>query len=201
MKRWLVWTACWLFLVGALAQSEPAGLAAPQASEKEGDKVESVSGELVSGAFGTRTSPVSQPASQNTPVDTSSLLQMVAALIGVALALRYGLPKLVQWSSKSGQGSPLDGEIRVLETRALPGGSLHLVSARGRLLLLGSTTQGLQLIAEIAETEAPVAVSEFERALKQTKTVVAAPAQAEDHQMTQGALLTANEQLQQLLKR
>lgn len=102
---------------------------------------------LAPGALGTRgTMPL-----HTTPSAGSGYawLQMVLALVLVAVGLRYGLPRLIRWASKTGVGSQLDGEIRLLESRAVPGGSLLMVKARDRLLLIGTTPQGMQLLADL----------------------------------------------------
>ncbi len=75
--------------------------------------------------------------------------QVTLALVVVAVALRYGLPKLLRWAGKTGDGSPIDGQVRVIETRAVPNGSLMLVKARDRLLLIGSSPQGMHLLADL----------------------------------------------------
>jgi flagellar biogenesis protein FliO len=108
--------------------------------------------ELPPGALGTR---------GGTPLRTVApssggyaWLQMTVALLLIAAGLRYGLPRLIGWASKAGIGSRLDGEIRLLESRAVPGGSLLMVKARDRLLLIGATPQGIQLLADLTEKNA-----------------------------------------------
>ncbi|MCS7065533.1 MAG: flagellar biosynthetic protein FliO [Fimbriimonadales bacterium] len=105
------------------------------------------SASLAPGALGTR---------GDTPLRTATpsgggyaWLQMTLALVLVAVGLRYGLPRLIGWAGKAGVGSRLDGEIRLLESRAVPGGSLLMVKARDRLLLIGATPQGMQLLADL----------------------------------------------------
>jgi flagellar biogenesis protein FliO len=123
--------------------------------------------ELPPGALGTR---------GGTPLRTVApssggyaWLQMTVALLLIAAGLRYGLPRLIGWASKAGIGSRLDGEIRLLESRAVPGGSLLMVKARDRLLLIGATPQGIQLLADLTENQREqVGVSEpsaFEQVL------------------------------------
>ncbi len=105
------------------------------------------SAQLPPGALGTRTG---SPANLATPSGSSTgWWQVTLALVVVAVALRYGLPKLLRWAGKTGDGSPLDGQVRVIETRAVPNGSLMLVKARDRLLLIGSSPQGMQLLADL----------------------------------------------------
>ncbi len=109
--------------------------------------------ELKPGAFGTRGSApvrITAPAAGG-----YAWVQMTVALVLVALALRYGLPRLIGWAGKAGVGSRLDGQIRVLESRAVPGGSLLLVKARDHLLLIGATPQSMQLIADLTPSPVP----------------------------------------------
>lgn len=136
--RWiLIWL---LMLTTATAQLEPQ--AHPSAVSENTDAPS-----LAPGALGTRSS---------TPLRTTmpsgggyAWLQMTLALMLVAIGLRYGLPRLISWAGKTGVGSRLDGEIRLLESRAVPGGSLLMVKARDRLLLIGATPQGMQLLADL----------------------------------------------------
>ncbi len=124
--------------------------------------------DLPPGALGTRGGT---PLRTVTPPNSQyAWLQMTLALLLVAAGLRYGLPRLIGWAGKAGIGSRLDGEIRILESRAVPGGSLLLVKARDRLLLIGATPQGMQLLADLTENSTPpkkerAGIGEFERAL------------------------------------
>lgn len=133
--------------------------------------------ELEPGALGTREgSPVSiaTPASAGT-----NWLQVTLALVVVAVGLRYGLPKLLRWAGKTGDGALLDGQVRVIETRAVPNGSLMLVKVRDRLLLIGSSPQGMQLLADLTPVSPPrasaVANTEFEELLRRAQPATLPP--------------------------
>ncbi len=161
---------------------------------------------LEPGAFGTRTgSPVGIAP---TPSSGGSLnwLQATLALGVVAVGLRYGLPKLLGWASKTGNGSPVDGQVKVIETRAVPGGSLMLVKARDKLLLVGSTPQGLQLIADLTDTlpEANPAPADatFEQTLRRAQPY-SPPSdyQRETEQQVQTRLQQTRQKLETLLGR
>jgi len=129
---------------------------------------EKVGEQLAPGALGTRGST---PLRTATPSGSGyAWLQMTLALVLVAVGLRYGLPRLIGWAGKAGVGSRLDGEIRLLESRAVPGGSLLMVKARDRLLLIGATPQGMQLLADLTAPQADSPqfagqAGEFERIL------------------------------------
>jgi len=133
-------------------QAHPQTTVSPMASSERASPAigQSDGGALAPGALGTR---------QSTPLRTAmptgsgyAWLQLTVALVLVAVGLRYGLPRLLHWAGKTGIGSPLDGQIRLLENRAVPGGSLCLVKARDRLLLIGITPQSIQLLADLTPT-------------------------------------------------
>ncbi|GBC91552.1 hypothetical protein HRbin15_00005 [bacterium HR15] len=112
---------------------------------------------LPPGALGTRRSMPLRPTASS---GSYAWLQMTLAMLLMAIGLRYGLPRLIGWAGKAGIGSRLDGEIRLLESRAVPGGSLLMVKARDRLLLIGATPQSMQLLADLTETPPSHAVGE-----------------------------------------
>lgn len=123
--------------------------------------------ELAPGALGTRSDTPMPITAPNT--SGSSWVQVSLALLIVGIGLRYGLPKLLRWAGKSGEGSLLDGQVRVIETRAVPNGSLLLVRAREKLLLIGSSPQGMQVLADLtppADPIAPVPETAFDQLLK-----------------------------------
>ncbi|MGQ9657845.1 MAG: flagellar biosynthetic protein FliO, partial [Fimbriimonadales bacterium] len=124
---------------------------------------------LSPGAFGTRAgAPVQRViAPENTQ---GGWAQLGIALLIVAVGLRWGLPRLLRWAGKTGDGTPLDGQIRILETRSAVGGSLMLVKARDKLLLIGATPQGMHLLADLTDTlpkpeTPPLTESAFEQVL------------------------------------
>ncbi len=140
MRRWILTSL--LMLACATAWLEPPA----HRAVVDGEVARS---QLAPGALGTR---------DGTPIRTATpsgsgyaWLQMTLALVLVAVGLRYGLPRLLGWASKAGIGSRMDGEIRLLESRAVPGGSLLMVKARDRLLLIGTTTQSMHLLADLTE--------------------------------------------------
>jgi flagellar biogenesis protein FliO len=128
---------------------------------------------LAPGAFGTRAgAPIQRVASPDNA--STGWAQLGIALLIVAVGLRWGLPRLMRWAGKTGDGSPLDGQIRILETRSAVGGSLMLVKARDKLLLIGATPQGMHLLADLTDTlpkpePAPIAESAFEQVLREAR--------------------------------
>jgi flagellar biogenesis protein FliO len=125
---------------------------------------------LAPGAFGTRAgAPIQRVASPD--ASSAGWAQLGIALLIVAVGLRWGLPRLLRWAGRTGDGSPVDGQIRIIETRSAVGGSLMLVKARDKLLLIGATPQGMHLLADLTDTlpkpePAPIAESAFEQVLR-----------------------------------
>lgn len=126
--------------------------------------------ELAPGALGTRSGSPMQVASPSS--GGGGWIQVSLALLVVGIGLRYGLPKLLRWAGKTGDGSPLDGQVRVIETRAVPNGSLMLVKARDKLLLIGSSPQGMSMLADLtpsAEPETQIADTAFDKVLRSAR--------------------------------
>ncbi|MER3402114.1 MAG: hypothetical protein C4337_02150 [Armatimonadota bacterium] len=156
--------------------------------------------ELAPGVWGTRSGAPIQVA---TPADSANAwVQVSLALIIVGLGLRYGLPRLLRWVGKTGEGSPLDGQVRVIEKRAVPNGSLMLVKARDRLLLIASSPHGMSLLADLTPPSEPT-VSALETAFDRVLNRVSPyqptpdPQQAVAEQV-QGRIRQAREQLARL---
>ncbi|MCS7208148.1 MAG: flagellar biosynthetic protein FliO [Fimbriimonadales bacterium] len=144
----------WLVILGAFAQGN-------------------ASDSLEPGAFGTR---VGAPIQRVATPDGGALgwAQLGIALLLVAAGLRWGLPRLLRWAGRTGDGSPVDGQIRIIETRSAVGGSLMLVKARDKLLLIGASAQGMQLLADLTDTlpqsePTPIAQSAFEQVLRRAQ--------------------------------
>jgi len=78
------------------------------------------------------------------------LFNVLLALGIVYGILRFAMPKVMSRISKrlvTGTGSA----IRIEESATFAGGSLYVVSARGKTLLLGVGTQGVQTLADLTE--------------------------------------------------
>ncbi len=159
---------------------------------------------LAPGAFGTRAgAPIQRIAAPDN--SSSGWAQLGVALLIVAVGLRWGLPRLLRWAGKTGDGSPVDGQIRILETRSAVGGSLMLVKARDKLLLVGATPQGMHLLADLTDTlpkaEATTpSESAFEQVLRQARPVAPPPdLQQEAAAHVQSRLQQTRAHLQNLL--
>jgi len=159
---------------------------------------------LAPGAFGTRAgAPIQRVASPD--ASSAGWAQLGIALLIVAVGLRWGLPRLLRWAGKTGDGSPVDGQIRIIETRSAVGGSLMLVKARDKLLLIGATPQGMHLLADLTDTlpkpePAPPAESAFEQVLRNAHPAAPPPdLQQEAAAHVQTRLQQTRERLQNLL--
>lgn len=109
--------------------------------------------------LGTRAEPaLPRPEAGASGIDAGALAQLFFALILVAALVRWGLPKLLGlWADRaSAKASP---SFRIEETLALPEGRLHVVSVRGRTLLLGAGPHGWSCLADLT---APAAAPDRE---------------------------------------
>jgi flagellar biogenesis protein FliO len=107
------------------------------------------------GFLGTKESgsPASLDATPGTGI--GPFLQMVIAL-GIVLALvKFILPKIATKVGKKLVASPTSG-LRVEETAHFAGGTLYIVQARSKTLLLGVNGASVSCLADL--TEAPQAV-------------------------------------------
>lgn len=100
------------------------------------------------GMLGTRTEAGPSVAGGSSPVGILPMIQMMVAL-GIVIALvKYVLPKFMGKVAKPTNA----GEINIESTAALnASGSLHIVTARGRTLLIGATPTGMTCLADLTE--------------------------------------------------
>ncbi|MBS1705881.1 MAG: flagellar biosynthetic protein FliO [Armatimonadetes bacterium] len=78
----------------------------------------------------------------------SQIFQMILA-VGIVIALiKFAVPKLAPALTKKFQ-SGSTAEIKVVESTNFAGGMLHLVTVRGKSILLGSNQQGIQMLADV----------------------------------------------------
>ncbi len=104
--------------------------------------------------LGTKASPAAFDAS---PVGMGPVFQMLIALALVGAGVKFALPWIVaRLGGRMATG--VGGSIRVEESATFPGGKLYIVEARGRTLLLGATSQNINLLADLT-------VASFDEAL------------------------------------
>ena len=131
-------------------------------------------------------------------------------LIGLAVALaliKWGLPRAlnggnkgqaVQWLTRLVPPKS-EGTITVLDTRFLGAGAVHLITVRGRILLIGSTAQQVNLLIDL--TEQPEPTSAFDKVLAQSKPFTPEPTIADEANETQQVLRDLQQRLQQVRQR
>lgn len=131
-------------------------------------------------------------------------------LLGLAVALvliRWGLPRALHGGSKGQMAQWLarlapprsEGTITVLDTRFLGAGAVHLIAVRGRTLLVGSSTQGVNLLMDLTEPLEPV--SEFDRVLAQSKPFAPKPSLSDEAVETEQVLREIQHRLRRVRER
>lgn len=131
-------------------------------------------------------------------------------LVGLAVALaliRWGLPYALRgggkkaWSGWLNRLAPpaSEGAITVLDSRFLGASALHLVSVRGRVLLVGSTAQQVNLLLDL--TEPPDSASAFDRVLSQATPFTPEPTLQEEARETVQQLEGFRQRLQAVRER
>lgn len=125
--------------------------------------------------LGTKAEPAAAPASAPT-TGVMPVLQMAVALAIVILVVKYALPWGVRTFGKR-MVTPVDSPIRVQETAACGASTLHVVTVRGRTLLVASGPQGANLIADLTESP-PQPKTFFEMVEEAEPAEPEAPAQA-----------------------
>lgn len=86
------------------------------------------------------------------------IVQMLVALGIVYAVIRFVLPKVVGKIGKKLTPS-LGSSLRIEDSATFPGGSLYVVKARSKVLLLSVSTHGTSLLAEL--TEEPTSAEEL----------------------------------------
>lgn len=121
------------------------------------------------------------------------IVQTLLALGLVALLLKFALPKLAASLNKKLRSSGEAG-IRIEESATFAGGTLYIVTARNRSLLLSVSTSGVACLADL--TSGPlVEPATFGEMLAETAAPTSIPSQ------TDGDLLAALRRLDGLAVR
>jgi flagellar biogenesis protein FliO len=106
------------------------------------------------GILGTKASPAVGPMQADTgSVGIMSFVQMMAALAIVLVLLKFVMPKIVTKLNK--KIVTKDGSsIQIEESAAFAGGSLYVVKAKSKTLLLSVTAQGVSFLSDLTERQA-----------------------------------------------
>mgnify|MGYP007037766378 CR=1 FL=1 len=105
---------------------------------------------LAQSAFGTKADNVaSSPVTSSGPM---ALIQMLVALAIVFAAIKFLLPKLATKLSKK-LVTNLHSAITIEESANFAGGTLYIVKAKTKTLLLSVGTSGVNCIADLSDTQ------------------------------------------------
>ncbi len=103
------------------------------------------------GLLGTKTAP---PVAVGAPSGGGGLVQTLLAVAVVAILLKWALPKLARRLGAPLNAPPGSG-LRIEESASFPGGHLHVVRARGKTLLVGTTSGSVATLADLTEPASP----------------------------------------------
>lgn len=143
--------------------------------------------------------PVGSPTSQ-------AWRWLLGLLVAVAL-IKWGLPRalnggskgqIVQWLTRVAPPKN-EGTITVLDTRFLGAGAVHLITVRGRTLLIGSTAQQVSLLMDLSEQSDNA--SAFDRVLAQSKPFTPEPTLDDETDEAQQVLHEFQQRLRQARER
>jgi flagellar biogenesis protein FliO len=94
---------------------------------------------------------------QPTSGSGGSFFQMIFALLIVLGVMRFLLPKLFSAKVLAKFGGKLttglNSSIKIEESATFPGGALHLVTVKGRMLLVGSTATTINTLADLGNEQ------------------------------------------------
>lgn len=103
------------------------------------------------GALGTKPDVVTKTAETATSqpiVNGWEFLQMGLALAIVFALLKYGLPKIIsKWGGRMKSSS--NSSIKIEESASFGGGTLQVVTVRGKSVLLAVSQSGVQFLTEV----------------------------------------------------
>lgn len=145
------------------------------------------------------------PESVGSP--TGHLWRWLLGLVVALAIIKWGLPRVLNGRGKGQMAQWLtllvppqsEGTITVLDTRFLGAGAVHLVSVRGRTLLIGSTAQQVNLLIDLTEPEENT--STFDRVLAQSKPFAPNPSLDDEADQAEQALREFQQRLLQTRRR
>lgn len=114
------------------------------------------------GLLGTKASPISTSSSPG-GMGVMPLVQMAIALAVVLFLLKFILPRIVGKMNKKLVTSATS-MLKIEESASFARGTLYIVRARSKTLLLSVSTQGVNCLADITEEDAkPEEKTAFEK--------------------------------------
>ena len=115
------------------------------------------------GILGTKASPTAGPMQADTgSVGFMSFVQMMVALGIVLVLLKFVMPKLVTKLNKK-IVTKVGSSIQVEESAAFAGGSLYVVRAKSKTLLLSVTAQGVSFLSDLTEAQIEPELPSFQQ--------------------------------------
>ncbi|GIV16459.1 MAG: hypothetical protein KatS3mg022_1894 [Armatimonadota bacterium] len=143
--------------------------------------------------------PVGSPASQ-------AWRWLIGLMVALAL-IKWGLPRALNGGSKGQVAQWLtrltppqnEGTITVLDTRFLGAGAVHLITVRGRTLLIGSSAQQVNLLMDL--TEQPDTASTFDKMLARSKPFTPDPTLGDEAEDARQAIRDFRQRLRQAHER
>jgi hypothetical protein len=108
---------------------------------------------LADDLLGTKSDPISAPSSGSTGgLGLAPMLQMLVALGIVLILLKVLLPKLLTKFNKK-LVTKFDGGIVIEESASFAGGTLYVVKARKKTLLLSVAATGVVCLSDLTEPD------------------------------------------------
>lgn len=104
----------------------------------------------VAQTLGTKADPMVMNPTSSGGGGVMPIVQLGIAIAIIVGALKFGLPKLVPMLSKKLHPS-LGSTIRVEESATFAGGTLYVVEAKGKSLLLCASASGVACLADLTE--------------------------------------------------
>jgi hypothetical protein len=102
------------------------------------------------GLVGTKSDPIGAPGGGSSSIGFMPMLQMIIALAIVVGLLKFVLPRIAGKLNKqlvTGVGST----IKIEESAAFAGGTLYVVQARGKTLLLSVSGTGVACLSDLTD--------------------------------------------------
>ena len=127
--------------------------------------------------FGTKKDMLAAAGGSSTGISAMPLLQMLVALGIVFALLKVVLPKVASRLNKK-LVTGINSSIKIEESANFAGGSLYIVSARDKTLLLSVGTSGVNCVADLTPASKPVEQPMFTDILAASIEAPAVPAQA-----------------------
>ncbi len=119
--------------------------------------------------LGTKADPAGSSNGPSTSLGLAPMLQMLLALGIVLVLLKVLLPKLLTKFGKK-LVTKLDGGIKIEESANFPGGTLYVVKARKKTLLVSVASSGVTCLTDLTEPDPLENQPTFQELVEQVDT-------------------------------